>query len=205
MNLSLAFSLFLWLPFSASFQNHRYQFLCTNLLQKQTMTMKMTNQIKFPLNKKYISSVIAGLQILTVGSSIGSFMPPFGSESNWIIQAKEPLPSLEKCFDAVRRELAPDGESINRLQKGIETGNWEDIKLFTREYDAGFRGYVMKSAWKQIDVEETQKRAIEISNSFTFDLIALNKASRVKDTEDAYKRLGQVKQDLADFLALEKQ
>lgn len=121
-----------------------------------------------------------------------------------VVQAKEALPSLEKCFDAVRRELATDGESINRLKNDIASGNWDDVKLFTREYDAGFRGFVMKSAWKQMEAEATKKRGIEISNSFTFDLIALNKAARVKDTEDAYKRLDQVKQDLADFLALEK-
>ena len=149
--------------------------------------------------KKYIASAIIGLQVLTSGS----FAPVVGVD--WVAHAKEELPSLEKCFDAVRRELATDGESIKRLKNDIESGNWDDVKIFTREYDAGFRGYVLKSAWKQIENEETKKRGIEISNSFTFDLIALNKAARVKDTEDAYKRLDQVKQDLVDFLALQKQ
>ena len=120
--------------------------------------------------------------------------------------ASEPLPSLQKCFDAVRKELDPiEGESLKRLSNDIQTNNWDDVKLFTREYDAGFRGYVMKSTWKQIEDNDIKKRGIEISNSFTFDLIALNKASRVKDTEDAIKRLAEVKQDLTNFLALESQ
>jgi len=115
---------------------------------------------------------------------------------------KEEVPSLERCFNAVRKELdAKQGESLLRIQRDIDSGDWSDLKLFTREYDAGFRGGVLKLAWKQLG--ESKKRGIEISNSFTFDLIALNKAARAEDKQDALVRAAAVKQDLVDFLSLE--
>ncbi len=60
----------------------------------------------------------------------------------------------------------------------------------------------MKSAWKQFD-GDVQKRGIELSNSFTFDLIALNKAARNKDVDEASRRLEDVRTDLQLFLDLQ--
>jgi hypothetical protein len=102
----------------------------------------------------------------------------------------------------VRKELDPkQGESLARIKKDIDDGNWDDLKLFTREYDAGFRGGILKSTWKQLG--DKKKRGIEISNSFTFDLIGLNQAARKADKQDALKRLDDVRQDISDFLTLE--
>lgn len=118
-----------------------------------------------------------------------------------LLLSKDELPALDKCFGAVRKELSAEGESLKRLGKDIETGDFKDMILFTREYDAGFRGGVLKSAWKQLG--PAKKRGIELSNSFTFDLIALNKAARNEDKAEASRCLGLVRQDLVDFLALE--
>jgi len=60
------------------------------------------------------------------------------------------IPSLEKCFNAVEKELSNDGESLRRINQDIAVEDWNDLKLFTREYDAGFRGGVLKVAWKQL-------------------------------------------------------
>jgi hypothetical protein len=117
--------------------------------------------------------------------------------------SKDDLPALDKCFNAVRKELSADGESLQRLKKDIVSHDYKDVIAFTREYDAGFRGGVLKSAWKQMG--DAKKRGIEVSNSFTFDLIALNKAARVEDEVEALRCLGLVRQDLVDFLALEPQ
>ena len=81
-------------------------------------------------------------------------------------------------------------------------GNWDDLKLFTREYDAGFRGGVLKSAWKQLD-GDNKKKGVDLSNSFTFDLIALNKAGREENKEKAIQALDQVVVDLTEFIKLE--
>jgi len=115
--------------------------------------------------------------------------------------AKEELPSLEKIFNAVRKEISSDGESISRLRNDINGDKWEDILTYTREYDAGFRGGVLKSAWKQLG--DKKGRGIELSNAFTFDLIALNKAARVQDKVEANLRLEKVRQDLIDFETLD--
>jgi hypothetical protein len=116
----------------------------------------------------------------------------------WVVPLQPSLcaeekPSLEKCFNAVRRELSSDeGQSLKRLKEDVFSKNWADVKSFTREYDAGFRGYVLKNAWSQITDDNLKRRGIEISNSFTFDLIALNKAARIEDPNEANKRLEQV-------------
>lgn len=119
-----------------------------------------------------------------------------------VVQAKEPLPSLERCFAAVKRELDPnEGESLTRLKKDIETGEWADIKLFTREYDAGFRGGVLKKSWKQLGDKKAD--GIRISNSFTFDLIGLNQAARKEDKGEAMRMLDAVRSDIVEFSKLE--
>mmetsp|Transcript_27491 Transcript_27491/g.26302 ORF Transcript_27491/g.26302 Transcript_27491/m.26302 type:complete len:196 (+) Transcript_27491:149-736(+) len=136
--------------------------------------------------------------IFLSSSLIISFQGPSTSA-----QAADTLPSLEKCFNAVRKELdLKDGASLIRIKGDIDEGKWDDLKLFSREYDAGFRGGVLKSAWKQLG--DNKQKGIKVTNSFTFDLIGLNKASRNEDKEDAYHRLDQITQDLKDFLALEQ-
>ena len=81
-------------------------------------------------------------------------------------------------------------------------GDWEDLKLFTREYDAGFRGGVLKSAWKQLE-GENKKKGVDLSNAFTFDLIAINKAGREQNKENALIGLDSVIKDLTEFTKLE--
>lgn len=143
-------------------------------------------QLKKSLANIFISSgLIIGIQIPTM-----------------TVAHSAELPSLEKCFNAVRKELdIKNGESLIHIKKDIDEEKWDDLKLFSREYDAGFRGGVLKSAWKQLG--DAKQKGISVTNSFTFDLIALNKAARNQDKDDAYHRLDQITQDLKDFLALE--
>ena len=57
------------------------------------------------------------------------------------VYAKTELPSLEKCFHAIEVEVDSEkGESLKRLTNDIYNNNWNDVKQFSREYDAGFRG-----------------------------------------------------------------
>jgi hypothetical protein len=113
------------------------------------------------------------------------------------------LPSLDKCFDVVRKELdSKEGESIIHIKTDIDEGKWDDLKLFSREYDTNFRGGILKSAWKQLG--DNQQKGIRVTNSFTTDLIALNKAAKTQDKDDAYHQLDKITKDLKDFLALEQ-
>jgi hypothetical protein len=130
-----------------------------------------------------------------------ALMVSFGSMSPQYAVAAEELPSLEKIFNAVRKEISKDGESLKRLKNDVDQEKWDDILTFTREYDAGFRGGVLKAAWKQLG--DKKGRGIELSNSFTFDLIALNKAARTHNKDEALVRLEEIKQDLVNFEKLD--
>jgi hypothetical protein len=109
---------------------------------------------------------------------------------------------METCIKALNIELT-ERKSLNRIQNDIKEGKWDDLKLFTREYDAGLRGGIMKSAWKQMEGAK-KDRGIEIANSFTFDLIGVNKAARKANTADATKYAAMTEQDVKDFYALIK-
>ena len=142
-----------------------------------------------------------GIGIASIGLMVTSLLPEeLGSST--IAKAKEELPSLERCFAAVKRELdAKEGVSLQRLKKDIDEGDWADLKLFTREYDAGFRGGVLKKSWKQLGDKKAD--GIRISNSFTFDLIGLNQAARNEDKEGALKMYEAVRNDIVEFSKLE--
>ena len=170
----------------------------TALLIAVFVLLTLTGQAaNWQVGKKAVAKLLVGCSLMA-SSPVEVFRVP-------VVQAKTELPSLEKCFNAVRKELdITEGDSIKRIKKDIGEENWEDLLFFTREYDAGFRGGVLKSAWKQLD-GETKQKGIAVSNSFTFDLIALNKAGRIKDKEGATLMVGKVIEDLQNFLDLEKQ
>lgn len=52
-------------------------------------------------------------------------------------------------------------------------------------------------------IGDRKGQGIEVSNSFTFDLIALNKAARNQNKEDALLRLDDVRNDLVKFEKLD--
>ena len=142
-----------------------------------------------------------GIGIAGVGLATTATLPISWGGSAYA-NAKDELPSLERCFAAVKRELDPkEGVSLQRLKKDIDEGDWEDLKLFTREYDAGFRGGVLKKSWKQLG--DRKADGIRISNSFTFDLIGLNQAARKEDKEGALKMYEAVRNDIIEFAKLE--
>lgn len=158
--------------------------------------MKVSNAASSAAEARKIAKN-ASTFIIAVGLTIGAQSPLT------IAFSATELPSLEKCFNAVRKELdSKQGESLTHIKDDIDNEKWDDLKLFTREYDAGFRGGVLKNAWKQLG--NAKQQGIAVTNSFTFDLIALNKAARNQDKVDAYHRLDQITQDLKDFLALEQ-
>ena len=169
------------------------------LLAKTVSSLQLFTSLptsKLATISRRVAKSVTGV-ILTAALTVGAQSPLT------IAHSATELPSLEKCFNAVRKELdSTQGESLTHIKNDIDGDKWDDLKLFTREYDAGFRGGVLKTAWKQLG--DSKQKGISITNSFTFDLIALNKAARTQDKADAYHRLDQITQDLKDFLALEK-
>lgn len=143
-----------------------------------------------------IARIVVGGASLSVALSIAQ-QPSFAAD-------KQPPIPIERYFKAVQDEFDPKlGKSLQRLRSDLSQQDWKDLIAFTREYDAGFRGTVLKGVWKQLEGDKKVK-GIEISNSFTYDLIGVNKAARVKDSTEAAKRIDMVEQDLKDFLQLQE-
>mmetsp|Transcript_53635 Transcript_53635/g.92278 ORF Transcript_53635/g.92278 Transcript_53635/m.92278 type:complete len:212 (+) Transcript_53635:90-725(+) len=122
--------------------------------------------------------------------------------------AADPPPiEVHEGFAYVRQEIESGG--VAKLDSMVAAGDWENILEFTKLYDLSFRKvelYRVATALLPIDKSKHDK-AKEIRSTITYDLIAVNKASRPQFREIAAPASRQametLKKDLADFLALE--
>ena len=113
--------------YSCHIESRMTKNLCSKVLQNFALSAHDNHHISLSKMKSLIAR--SALSIILINP-----MPT-------IVSAKSDLPALDKCFHAIEKELDPvNGESLNRLKNDIEKGDWDDMKLFTREYDAGFRG-----------------------------------------------------------------
>lgn len=159
----------------------------SNVIENKTKNKKLS-----PILSKFVSSLIIASTLVSSINVMTPVLPASAAE----------LPSLEKCFNAVKKELDPlEGVTLNRFRNDVREENWDDLVVATREYDAGFRGGVLKAAWKQLG--DKKQEGINISNSFTFDLISLNKAARQKDKDLSNQYIDSVVKDLQNFLRLQ--
>lgn len=124
--------------------------------------------------------------------------------------AKEKEPStpqaLSDAFNKVKNELTSSSGGMSILTTMINNKEWENVKEFTKNYDLEFRKAMMGSARKLIPKDNNKQLradATQMCNNVTFDLIAVNKASRVEDIDAAIKALGILKNDISEFLDLE--
>ena len=108
--------------------------------------------------------------------------------------------TLDQCFNIVQRELTVR-KSLNRIDTDIHTENWQDLRVFTKEYD-GFRGSVLKAASKQLQ-GKNKEQATDLTNKVMYDLIGINKAARHTDKEAAITSFQSLEEDLKTFLTLQ--
>jgi len=123
-----------------------------------------------------------------------------------LVGAKE-LPTVEvhEGFSLVRKEVESGG--VVELGQMVENEEWERILEFTKLYDLSFRKLTLKQVANALTDKASQDKANEIRSKITFDLIAVNKASRPQfraiakpSAEEAMRVL---RGDLGEFLALE--
>lgn len=107
--------------------------------------------------------------------------------------------TVEQCFDIVQRELTQRKPFI-RIEHDIQDANWQDLKVFTKEYD-GFRGSILKGAAKQLKGDD-KKVASDLANKVMYDLIGINKAARKEDAEAATQSLQGLEKDIQEFYDL---
>lgn len=119
--------------------------------------------------------------------------------------AKEPVTkeSMAKAFADVRFELEDPTGGIQILAQAIDEKDWENIKESTKFYDLEFRKAKMVKARKMFPDSDMRGESLQLCNNVTFDLIGINRASRVEDSESAYKYLEELKTDVTKFLEYE--
>ena len=141
---------------------------------------------------------IAG-SMLTI-SSLASFAD--------VAQAKDKEPvaieTVRESFQAVKDELNNGG--ISELAAIIEKEDYDEIMEFTKNYDLEFRKAKMGKARKFLTSKEDKEKAVLLCNAVTFDLIGMNKGSRVgqRNIEQVKKYYGELKTDVQSFLDLEQ-
>lgn len=126
--------------------------------------------------------------------------------------AKEPPPpitqeAVTEAFDAIRYELTNPSGVVGTLTNLINDGNsYEEVMQYTKESDAYFRKAKIGKARKLLTDKEIKSGSIQLSNSVTFDLIGINRASRPgqEDKDVQLKYLEDLKKDIEQFLELEK-
>jgi hypothetical protein len=125
--------------------------------------------------------------------------------------AKEKIPvtreAISQAFQAVRYQLESPEGGVKTLEDLIAKGDFDEIMEFTKNYDLEFRKAKMVKARKlALTSKDTKDRAISICNAVTFDLIGMNKGSRVgqQDINEVKKYFEEMKVDVARFLEMEK-
>ena len=119
--------------------------------------------------------------------------------------AKEPVTSetLAKSFAEIHFELENPNGGIALLENAIKTKDWANVKEFTKFYDAEFRKAKMVKTRKMFPDPDMKGEALQLCNNVTFDLIGINRASRVEDVDSALKYLDELKGDISTFLDYE--
>lgn len=119
---------------------------------------------------------------------------------------KEPisLSVVKDSFQAVRDELNSGG--VPSLAVLVENEDYDQIMEFTKGYDLEFRKAKMGKARKFLTSKEDKEKAVLLCNAVTFDLIGMNKGSRVgqRDIVQVKKYYTELIADIQAFLELEK-
>ena len=127
-----------------------------------------------------------------------------------LASAKDKAPitvqQAKDAFEAVRYQLESPEGGVRTLESYVTNSDFDAIFEFTKYYDLEFRKAKMVKARKYLTSKEDKERAVYLSNSVTFDLIGMNKGCRAgqKDIEQVKKYFGELKEEVAQFLELEK-
>eukprot|EP00980_Cylindrotheca_fusiformis_P027972 scaffold22575_cov141-Cylindrotheca_fusiformis.AAC.3 len=118
------------------------------------------------------------------------------------------LPSkdvVSKTFETIRYELSDPNGGVAYMQQKIDENNFPALMEFTKTYDQELRKLRIGKAKKLLQSKETKEEATKYANAVTFDLIGINRNSRIgqESTEGANKYLQELRDDVEKFLLLE--
>jgi hypothetical protein len=171
--------------------------LSLNSFHDQTSN-KTSSPTRRGVFRKAISVIVSSS--ITGAALIGS--------SPALAKEKEPVTkeAVKASFQSVRDELeAPDG-GTKMLEALIAKEDFAGLMEFTKGYDLEFRKAKMGKARKFLTSKEDKDRGVALCNAVTFDLIGMNKGSRVgqQDINQVKKYYEELKADVYSFLELEK-
>ncbi len=136
--------------------------------------------------------------------------PPVNDSSSYDEELQRKQKQLQEAFHDIQEEL--NGEVFTEMGKGggvlflkqlIVNEKWDTIKEFTKFYDAEFRKVKLGRARKLLTDKKLKEEALQLSNAITFDLIGINKSSRVQDGNEAIRYWTELEEDITKFLQLQ--
>jgi hypothetical protein len=137
-----------------------------------------------------------------VGASTGLLSSPAWAAEEIVLPTKE---KVTTTFGSIRYELQNPEGGVNYMQGRIDAQDFPGLMDFTRTYDLELRKLRMGRAKKLLPSKELKERATSYANAITFDLIGINRNSRIgqENVEGANKYLQELRDDVATFLTLE--
>mmetsp|Transcript_25161 Transcript_25161/g.37009 ORF Transcript_25161/g.37009 Transcript_25161/m.37009 type:complete len:209 (+) Transcript_25161:26-652(+) len=195
----------LFLPFLGIWTDHAHAFNHPVPFMSLGKVSSCSNLKKIPVSRRFVLDKVAktSASILTVAAWAPS---PAAAK-------KEPVTreSISAVFASIRSEIDDtpfvdigQGGGVKYLEGAIEKKEWEKVKEFTKFYDLEFRKAKMSKAKKMMPDKEMKSQGTQLCNNVTFDLIGINRAARVEDVETAHKYLGELKEDILEFLKFEE-
>ena len=172
------------------------------------MNLNMSSRPPWSSPSKKSSINVGRRDVIKSAGSLLTLSTIMSSVNVPVVQAKDKGPVsisvVREAFQAVRDVLKEGGE-IDELGALVEKEDYEAIMEFTKGYDLDFRKAKMGKARKFLTNKEDKERAVLNCNAVTFDLIGMNKGSRVgqRDIEQVKKYYGELKADIQTFLELE--
>jgi hypothetical protein len=118
------------------------------------------------------------------------------------------LPTREivtQTFEPIKFELRDPQGGVATMQGRIDAKDFTGLMEFTRTYDLEMRKLRMGRAKKLMSSKEMKEIATSYANAVTFDLIGMNRNSRIgqENQEAANKYLQELRDDVTMFLELE--
>lgn len=112
---------------------------------------------------------------------------------------------VTQTFAPIKFELSDPQGGVATMQSRIDANDFAGLMEFTRTYDLEMRKLRMGRAKKLMSSKEMKEIATSYANAVTFDLIGMNRNSRIgqENQEAANKYLQELRDDVTMFLELE--
>lgn len=176
---------------------------CTAFMPASSLSSSQSRfavQLEASTRRSFFTDTAAAL--LIAGSVTLASPQPALAEKEVIPATRE---NVKAAFDALRYELNGAEGGVARMQKAIDSENWEVLLDITRSYDLELRKKSIGAAKKFLPKGEKTITTMS-ANAITFDLIGMNRNARPgqENAKEANRYLDELRTDLKLVIAEEK-